>query len=217
LSGIKLKDSKKSRRQPTQERSKKRVDAILVASKQLIAEKGSAKLKIHDIAERAGVTPASIYQYFPSKNAIMLALVESVLAVTQSKLLKKTAEIKTMAEACYVMQSLIEDHYQVYLNDPALLDVWMIISADKSLHKLDLEDSRQTSALIMSCIKQFYEEKYWGKISEMSFLLAHMAGAAIRMAIPLGPVEGRSIIDVFKRIINPPTLESMIKLELTLE
>lgn len=212
-----MNESNDSRRQPTQERSKKRVDDILKASKQLIAEKGSAKLKIHDIAERAGVTPASIYQYFPSKNAIMLALVESVLVATQSTFINKMPEMTTMADACGVMQSLIEDHYQVYLNDPALLDVWMIISADKSLQKLDLEDSRQTSELIMSCIKQFYDEKYWAKISEMSFLLAHMAGAAIRMAITLGPVEGRSIIDVFKRIINQPTLESMIKLEVTLE
>lgn len=212
-----MNNSKESRRQPTQERSKKRVNAILQASKQLISEKGSAKLKIHDIAERAAVTPASIYQYFPSKNAIMLALVDSVLAETQSKLLKKIPEMTTMAEACYVMQSLIEDHYQVYLHEPALLDVWMIISADKSLQRLDLEDSRQTSDLIMGCVKQFYDEKYWQKISEMSFLLAHMAGAAIRMAVPLGPVEGRSIIDVFKRIINPSTLESMIQLELTLE
>ena len=59
LSEIKLDNSKESRRQPSQARSKKRVDAILKASKQLISEKGSAKLKIHDIAERAEVTPAS--------------------------------------------------------------------------------------------------------------------------------------------------------------
>ena len=214
---IKLNNSKESRRQPTQERSKKRVDAILKSSKELIAEKGSAKLKIHDIAERAGVTPASIYQYFPSKNSIMLALVESVLETTQSKLINKIPEMTSMTEACNVLQTLIEEHYQVYLNDPALLDVWMIVSADKSLQKLDLEDSRQTSELIMTCVKQFYDEKYWEKISEMSFLLAHMAGAAIRMAIPLGPIEGRSIIDVFKRIINPSTLESMIDVEVNVE
>ena len=212
-----MNNSKESRRQPTQERSKKRVDAILKSSKELIAEKGSAKLKIHDIAERAGVTPASIYQYFPSKNSIMLALVESVLETTQSKLINKIPEMTSMTEACNVLQTLIEEHYQVYLNDPALLDVWMIVSADKSLQKLDLEDSRQTSELIMTCVKQFYDEKYWEKISEMSFLLAHMAGAAIRMAIPLGPIEGRSIIDVFKRIINPSTLESMIDVEVNVE
>ena len=212
-----MNNSKESRRQPTQERSKKRVDAILKSSKELIAEKGSAKLKIHDIAERAGVTPASIYQYFPSKNSIMLALVESVLETTQSKLINKIPEMTSMTEACNVLQTLIEEHYQVYLNDPALLDVWMIVSADKSLQKLDLEDSRQTSELIMTCVKQFYDEKYWEKISEMSFLLAHMAGAAIRMAIPLGPIEGRAIIDVFKRIINPSTLESMIDVEVNVE
>jgi len=209
-----LKNSNDNRRRPTQERSKKRVDAILNASKKLISEKGSVKLKIHDIAESAGVTPASIYQYFPSKNAIILALVDEILDTTQSKLLQKLPEMTSMVEACHALQSLIEEHYQVYLDDPALLDVWMIISADKSLQKLDLDDSRRTSDLIMGCIKQFYDEACWQKISEMSFLLAHMAGAAIRMAISLGPIEGRPIIDVFKRIINPSTLESMIQPEL---
>ena len=67
---------KNDRRQPAQERSRKRVDAILQAAKELISEKGSAQLKIHEIAERADVTPASIYQYFPSKNSISHALAE---------------------------------------------------------------------------------------------------------------------------------------------
>jgi len=203
--------TKEQRRRPTQERSKKRVDAILRASKTLISKKGSAKLKIHEIAEMADVTPASIYQYFPSKNAIILALVDQILDTTQSRLISKLPEMTSKQDACFAMQSLVEEHYQVYLDDPALLDVWMIVSADKSLQELDLNDSRKTSEIIMDCIKQFYDESYWEQISKMSFLLAHMAGSAIRMAISVGPDEGRSIIDVFKRLLSPTTIDSMIK------
>lgn len=65
-----------TRRRPSQARSKKRYDAILSAAKTLISEKGSAQLKIQEIASLAGVTPASIYQYFTSKNAITLALAQ---------------------------------------------------------------------------------------------------------------------------------------------
>ena len=208
-----MQNFKEQRRRPTQERSKKRVDAILQAAKSLISENGSVKLKIHDIAEKADVTPASIYQYFPSKNSIVLALVDQILDTTQSKLLNKIPQMTSKPEACQALKMLVEEHYQVYLDDPALLDVWMIISADKSLQKLDLDDSRKTSEIIVGCIKQFYTDEHLEVISQVSFLLAHMAGSAIRMAISLGPVEGRSIMDAYKRLISPTTIDSMMKVD----
>lgn len=66
-------------RTPIQNRSKKKVQQILDATVEIIAEKGSAGLSITWIAKRAGVTAGSMYQYFPNKDAIVYALAEFYL------------------------------------------------------------------------------------------------------------------------------------------
>jgi AcrR family transcriptional regulator len=51
--------------------------AILSASTQLFAEKGFIGASISDIAEVVGVSKSSIYHYFPSKESILHALIDS--------------------------------------------------------------------------------------------------------------------------------------------
>jgi AcrR family transcriptional regulator len=64
---------------PRQERdADKTRTAILSASTQLFAEKGFIGASISDIAEIVGVSKSSIYHYFPSKEAILHALIDSL-------------------------------------------------------------------------------------------------------------------------------------------
>ena len=51
--------------------------AILSESTQLFAEKGFIGASISDIAEVVGVSKSSIYHYFPSKESILHALIDS--------------------------------------------------------------------------------------------------------------------------------------------
>jgi AcrR family transcriptional regulator len=64
------------RKQPRQARSRQTVDAILVAAAQVFERRGYAAGTTDAIAERAGVSVGSVYQYFPNKDAILVALVE---------------------------------------------------------------------------------------------------------------------------------------------
>ena len=63
------------RRRPAQARSQHTVDAILEATERMAAEHGEAALNTNAIAERAGVSIGTLYQYFPSKEAIVGDLV----------------------------------------------------------------------------------------------------------------------------------------------
>lgn len=209
--------SKNQRRRPTQDRSIKRYDAILMSAKELIREKGSAQLKIQDIAKKAGVTPASIYQYFPSKNAITLALAQHTFDHAFDSLELNLPKVENIDQACSVLQEMIEAYYQVYLGDPAMLDIWVSITADKSLQDLDLEDSRRQADLIFSSIKLFFDESLWEKLYQVSFLLSHMVGSAVRMALQVPQNEGRGLMDSFKGLLNPASINSMLVTESTLD
>jgi AcrR family transcriptional regulator len=53
-----------------------RADQILDAATQLFNEAGFADTRVEDIAERAGVAPATVYNYYATKANIILALAE---------------------------------------------------------------------------------------------------------------------------------------------
>jgi AcrR family transcriptional regulator len=67
------------RKSPSQRRSRITVDAVLEAAARVFEERGYAGGTTNRIAERAGVSVGSLYEYFPSKDAIVVALVERQL------------------------------------------------------------------------------------------------------------------------------------------
>ena len=74
------------RKQPVQHRSMATVDMILVAAAQVFEAHGYAAGTTNRIAIRAGVSIGTLYQYFPSKEAIAVALLERHLTDTDHRL-----------------------------------------------------------------------------------------------------------------------------------
>lgn len=62
------------RKLPKQQRARKSVDFIKQATLQLARERGVSGFTTDDVAARAGVNIASIYQYFPNREAILFAI-----------------------------------------------------------------------------------------------------------------------------------------------
>ena len=67
------------RRKPVQERSRETVEAILVAAAQVFETVGISAGTTSRIAKRAGISIGTLYQYFPGKESIMVALLEEHL------------------------------------------------------------------------------------------------------------------------------------------
>lgn len=76
------------RKSVRQSRARETIDVILQASSQILAKHGLTRLTTNHIAELAGVSVGSLYQYFPGKDAIVHALLErefnrSVVAILE--------------------------------------------------------------------------------------------------------------------------------------
>ncbi|MGE7137538.1 TetR family transcriptional regulator [Luteibacter sp. NPDC031894] len=63
-----------SRKQPKQARSNDLVAAVLEAAAQVLATEGAHRFTTARVAEKAGVSVGSLYQYFPNKAAILFRL-----------------------------------------------------------------------------------------------------------------------------------------------
>ncbi len=65
-----------ARKNPSQARAKRTIETILEATAQILAEEGSERLTTNYLARKAGFSVGTIYQYFPNREAIILALIE---------------------------------------------------------------------------------------------------------------------------------------------
>jgi AcrR family transcriptional regulator len=63
-----------SRKQPKQARANDLVAAVLDAAVQVLRSEGATRFTTARVAERAGVSVGSLYQYFPNKAAILFRL-----------------------------------------------------------------------------------------------------------------------------------------------
>jgi AcrR family transcriptional regulator len=64
------------RKLPKQARAQDTVEAILGATAHILEREGMAAASTNRVAERAGVSIGSVYQYFPNKEALVAALVD---------------------------------------------------------------------------------------------------------------------------------------------
>ena len=92
------------RKEPRQARSAVTVDAILDGTIQVLLTDGSIQLNTTRVAQRAGVSVGTLYQYFPNKQALLFAVLERHLAMLVNTLEAacgdhRGAMVEVMAEA----------------------------------------------------------------------------------------------------------------------
>jgi len=105
------------RKKPSQPRLINTYEAILEASAQVFTGLGYVRTTTNRIAERAGVSIGSLYQYFPNKDAILVALLERHMGTGPEILSGKIRPEMTLKE---IMTVAIETAIEVNERDPDL-------------------------------------------------------------------------------------------------
>ena len=108
-------DRLKPRKKPVQGRSRVTVDAILEAAARLFVRDGYANTTTNRIAELAGVSVGSLYEYFPNKASILLALLQRQVAATLALMRDRLAAVRGASLDVVVRtiaRATIEAHYK---------------------------------------------------------------------------------------------------------
>ncbi len=147
---MKDKRDTKPRRMPKQSRSRALVDEIFHAAAQVLIEEGYDRTTTNKIADRAGVSIGSLYQYFPNKESLVselnLRLGTREFDIIQSKFdLIKNAPLKTAVAE--IVKAMVDLH-----------------AYEPSLHKVlveqvprigDLEKINEIDRQIVDLMKQY--------------------------------------------------------------
>jgi len=72
---IRIVNMAETRKTPQQRRSREMVERILAAGRTVVLRDGYDAASTNRIAAEAGVSPGSLYQYFPNKDAVLSAIV----------------------------------------------------------------------------------------------------------------------------------------------
>ncbi|MCO7637689.1 TetR/AcrR family transcriptional regulator [Pseudomonas sp. S 311-6] len=110
------------RKTPRQARSRALVEAILEATARVLSERGYAGTTTNLVAERAGVSIGSVYQYFPNKDSLITALHE-----------------RHAAQLYDVMASVMQAPYPNQLRDrlAAIVSAWLAVHrVEPELHRV---------------------------------------------------------------------------------
>lgn len=107
------------RKRPRQDRAKETVAAIMDATTRVLKRAGFDGLTTNAVAQAAGVSIGSLYQYFPNKEALVSALIDRHCEAMNAAILDKLIDVAQLplAEAA---RAVIELTLQAHAVDPAL-------------------------------------------------------------------------------------------------
>jgi AcrR family transcriptional regulator len=147
------------RRQPIQSRSRATVEELLGAAIEVFDKQGYAAGTTHRIAERAGVSIGTLYQYFPNKEAMAVALLERHIAATTSGLHNWAQH---MTAENHGLRSALHEYVAAMLNlhsgHPRLQHMLLEeIPLPERVHQAVLQSERDAAGIVADVLARYPE------------------------------------------------------------
>jgi AcrR family transcriptional regulator len=170
------------RKKPRQERSEATVDAILEATARVLCTTGYDRASTNRIALAAGVSIGSLYQYFPSKEALVAALAERHMAKMTSLVRAKLAELADAPIAVGV-RAMIQAMFDAHAVEPALHKVLIEqVPRIGRLENLRTVES-EVEELVLTLLKTRKSELRRGALETMALLLITVVEAVTHATV----------------------------------
>ena len=180
------------RKQPTQARSRALVDALVEATEQILQSEGVTGVTTARVAEVAGVSIGSLYQYFPGAEALIAAVIERRIA-RDSEELRPTVEALATAPLEDVIDGLVDMVCRYYRTETDLYRemVAAMADVDRVQHVRRMEDGfEQVCASLLEPHRAYLADDLEASI----FVLRTALLASVREAVADRPnllTEGR--------------------------
>ena len=164
-----------ARRQPKQRRALQTVDDVLDAVIRILKREGAAAVTTNRIAEVAGVSIGSLYQYFPDKRAIFNALhsrhIEQI-----DRLVERTLVAHASSPLDDLVKALIEAMIEAHEADPELYHALMA-EVPHSAGGKQAFAVRLHGVFLMAIAARAHELKKHHEPVKTAFIVAHMVDA----------------------------------------
>jgi AcrR family transcriptional regulator len=186
---------------PSQRRSRERVEKILNCAATLIAAKGSDAMRMSEVAEMAGISIGSLYQYFPDKGAIIQTLARRYNAEGRKCIETELSSVRDIDGFRDAFGRLIDIYYGIFLAEPVIRDIWSATQADKALAELEVAESRVDAELVATALARVRPNADLKQLTASVFLVMYLGEATMRLAISVGRAEGDLLVARYRRMV----------------
>ena len=173
-----LPDSRQRARQPSRERGQLRFQALLDATEALLREHNPDDIGLYQIARRARIAPASVYHFFPTKNAALLAVAERYHADMRLMVSAPVPASRLLSwqDLLIIRQQRAVDYYNSHI--PAA-KIFLGIHPSWEIHQADLRYNQTASESLFSFYDRLFLMPYVQDPQE-KFALTYAIADAIR-------------------------------------
>lgn len=113
-----------TRTQPSQKRSRERVDQILLAAAEIIAKSGSPdSLTTTSVSNWSGMSVATIYRYFVDRYNIMAALIDRELEVIDAEIDRRIGSLERISIDT-LLDAMFETHFEHFQENRRAVVLW---------------------------------------------------------------------------------------------
>jgi AcrR family transcriptional regulator len=170
------------RKKPRQQRSQDTVACILDATARVLCATGYDRASTNRVALAAGVSVGSLYQYFPSKEALVAALVDRHVEQMTSLVQRKLAEVSA-APLDVAVRTMIEAMFDAHRVDPRLHKV--LIEQVPRIGKLErvVGVEREVEALVAVFLAARRDAIRRTQLEAAAFVLCNLVEAVTHAAV----------------------------------
>lgn len=171
-----------ARKIATQERSKATVDALLDATARVLVREGYDRTSTNKIAAAAGVSIGSLYQYYPSKEALVAGVIErhmeEMMGVVRASLLR-VAQMPLADAARELVRVMIDAHRIEPKLHRVLVEQIPRVGNMNHLERVDEE----AMALVRAYLEAHRDEVHVDDLDMASFLAVSSVEAMTHIAV----------------------------------
>lgn len=183
----------KPRKTPRQARSAATIEAIHIATIQVLLAGGVGSLTTTRVAERAGVSVGTMYQYYPHKQALLFALVERQFDLIETAM-RDAAERLTGCDLETIAQGLATAWLDAKMADMVASRAIYGIAAEFDLSELMNRAARCMTEMIEGLLAHVPDAEFVDP-SAAAFMLAALLGGSVRVVM-----EAEATEDNFARL-----------------
>ncbi len=140
------------RKTPRQRRSTATVDTILEAAARILETQGLDGFNTNAVATRAGISVGSLYQYFPSKHAVLAELVRRHRSRTWGRV-GAAIEKSRGKPLTFLVRALVEVAVDQQFERPALARTLDYVEADPTFGDQGADDLKQALEQIARALR----------------------------------------------------------------
>lgn len=180
------------RKRPRQARSTATVEAIVEAAARILERAGPDALTTNAIAERAGVSVGSVYQYFPAKEAILSALICRERAAFERRLVD-TVSASAGQRLADALAGLVDVAVAQQLDNPRLARALDYLESTTPLEAAATDINRRIGGIVTDFLRAHAGSHACRDHAQAAADLIALAKGMIDAAGQAGETDSRSL------------------------